>query len=83
MTPNLGRPSGGGETLGKVLRGLGGDFPYGGGWMLGNGPPDVKHKMQWSLVHAGHMGARIPEAQVKVLFVGPAVFLVGRWIRGG
>ena len=47
--PNLGRPSGGGETLRKLHRG----------------------------------GARIPEAQVKVLFAGPAVILVGHWIRGG
>ena len=35
--PNLGRPSGGGESLGKLLRGE--DFPPGGGWMLGNGLP--------------------------------------------
>ena len=35
--PNLVRPSGGGETLGQLLRG--GDFPPGGGWMLGNGLP--------------------------------------------
>ena len=33
--PNLGRPSGRGETLGKLL--CGEDFPSGGGWMLGNG----------------------------------------------
>jgi len=46
-------------------------------------PPDVKHKVQWSLAHAGHMEARILEAQVKVLFAGSAVYLVGRWIRGG
>ena len=45
--------------------------------------PDVRHTMQGSLAHAGHVGARIPEAQVKVLFAGPVVILVGRWIRGG
>ena len=28
--------------------------------------PDVRHIMQRSLAHIGHMGARIPEAQVKV-----------------
>ena len=38
--------------------------------------------MQGSLAHAGHVGARIPEAQVKVLFAGPAVILMGHWIRG-
>ena len=35
--PNLGRPSGGEETLGKLPRG--GGFPTWGGWMLGNGLP--------------------------------------------
>ena len=45
--------------------------------------PDVRHIMQGSLDHLGHMGARIPEAQVKVLIAGPAVSLMGRWIRGG
>jgi len=45
--------------------------------------PDVNHIMQGSLAHVGHVGARIPEAQVKVLIAGPAVYLVGRWIRGG
>ena len=45
--------------------------------------PDVRHTMQGSLVHAGHVEARIQEAQVKVLFAGPAVILVGHWIRGG
>ena len=39
--------------------------------------------MQGSLAHAGHVGARNPDAQVKVLFHGPAVILVGHWIRGG
>ena len=39
--------------------------------------------MQGSLAHAGHVGAMIPEALVKVLFAGPAVILVGRWMRGG
>ena len=42
--------------------------------------PDVRHTKQGSLAHAGHMGARILEAQVKVLFHGPAVILV---VRGG
>ena len=51
--------------------------------MLGNGPPDVRHIIQGSLAHVGHMGARIPEAHVKVLIAGPAVSLMGRWIRGG
>ena len=35
--PNLGRISGGRETLGKLLRGE--DFPPGEGWMVGNGLP--------------------------------------------
>jgi len=39
--------------------------------------------MQGSLAHLGRVGARIPEAQVKVWNAGPAVSLVGRWIRGG
>ena len=45
--------------------------------------PDIRHTMKGSLDHACRVGARIPEAQVKVLFDGPAVILVGRWIRGG
>ena len=45
--------------------------------------PDVRHTMQGSLAYAGHVGASIPEPQVKVLFVGPAIILVGHWIRGG
>ena len=52
-----------------------------GCWGMAN--PDVRHTMQGSLAHAGHVGARIPEAQVKVLFAGPAIILVGRWIRDG
>ena len=39
--------------------------------------------MQGSLAHAGHVGAMIPEALVNVLFAGPAIILVGHWIRGG
>ena len=50
--------------------------------MLGNAPPDVRHIMQGSMAHWGHVGARNPEAQVKVLFVGPAVSLVGHEMRG-
>ena len=37
--------------------------------------------MQGSVAHAGHVGARIPEAQVKVLLAGPAIIVglgVGR-----
>ena len=49
----------------------------------GMASPDVRHTKQGPLAHAGHMGARIPEAQVKLLFAGPAVIPVGRWIRGG
>ena len=79
--PNLGRPSGGGETLGQLLRW--GDFPPGGAGCWGMASPDVRHTKQGSLAHAGHVGARIPEAQVKVLFDGPAVILVDHWIRGG
>ena len=45
--------------------------------------PAVRHIMQMSLAHVGHMGARMLEAQVKVLIAGPAVSLMGRWIRGG
>ena len=45
--------------------------------------PEVRHTMQGYLAHAGHVGAMIPEAQVKVLFDGPAVILMGCWIRGG
>ena len=45
--------------------------------------PDVRHTMQGPLAYAGHVGARIPEPQVKVLFAGPAVILVGHRIRGG
>ena len=45
--------------------------------------PDIRHTMQGSLAHVGHVGARIPEAHVKLLFAGPAIILVGRWIRGG
>ena len=77
----MGRPSVGGETLGKLLRG--GISPQGGAGCWGMASPDVRHTMQGYLAHAGHVGARIPEAQVKVLFDGPAVILVGRWIRGG
>ena len=50
---------------------------------LFNAPPDVRHTMQVSLARAGHVGARIPEAQVNVLFAGPPITLVGHWIRGG
>ena len=39
--------------------------------------------MQGSLAHAGHVGAMIPEAQAKVFVSGPAIILVGHWIRGG
>ena len=52
-----------------------------GCWGMAN--PDVIHTIQGSLSHAGHVGARNTEAQVKVLFHGPAVILVGHWIRGG
>ena len=45
--------------------------------------PDVRHTVKGSLAHAGHVGAMIPEALVKVLFAGPAIILVGHWIRGG
>ena len=45
--------------------------------------PDIRHTMQGSLAHAGHVGAMIPEALVNVLFAGPPVILVGHWIRGG
>jgi len=44
---------------------------------------DVRHILQGFLAHVGHMGAGNPEAQVKVLIAGPAVSLVGHWIRGG
>ena len=77
----MGRPSGGGETLGKLLRG--GDFPPGGSGCWGMASPDVRHTMQGSLAHTDYVGARFPEAQVNVLFADPAVTLVGRWIRGG
>ena len=50
---------------------------------MGNAPPpDVRHTMPGSLARAGHVGARIPEAQVKVLFAGPAVTLVGLLDKG-
>ena len=45
--------------------------------------PDIRQTMKGSLAHAGHVGAMIPEAQVKVLFAGPAIIHVGHWIRGG
>ena len=61
----------------------GGISPQGGAGCLGMASPDVRHTMQGSLAHAGHVGARIPEAHVKVLFADPAVILVGHWIRGG
>ena len=57
--------------------------PPGGAGCWGMASPDVRHTKQGSLAHAGHMGSRIPEAQVKVLFHGPAVILVGHWIRVG
>ena len=50
---------------------------------MGIASPDVRHTKQMSLVHADHVGARIPEAHVRVLFDGPAIILVGHWIRGG
>ena len=52
-----------------------------GCWGMAN--PDVIHTIQGSLSHADHVGARNTEAQVKVLFAGPAIILVGHWIRGG
>ena len=61
----------------------GGISPQGGAGCWGTASPDVRHTMQGSLTHAGHVRAMIPEAQVKVLFAGPAVILVGHWIRGG
>ena len=51
--------------------------------MLEMASPDIRLTMQWSLEHAGHVGGRIQEAHVKVLFAGPAIILVGHWIRGG
>ena len=75
------RPSGDGETLGKLIQvgfHLLGEAEY---W--GMPPPDVRHIMQGSLAHVEHVGARIPEAHVKVLLVVLAVTLVGCWIRGG
>ena len=72
---NLGRPSGGGETLGKLPQWV--DFPPWGARCWGMGPPDIRHTMQGFLAHALHVGAMIPEAQVNVLFAGPAIMLVG------
>ena len=60
-----------------------GDFSPGGAGCWGMASPEVRHTMQGYLAHAGHVGAMIPEAQVKVLFDGPAVILMGCWIRGG
>ena len=57
--------------------------PPGGVGCWGMASPDIRHTIQGSLAHAGRVGARIPEAQVKGLFAGPAIILVGRWIRGG
>ena len=77
----MGRPSVGGETLGKLLRGE--DFTPGGAGCWRMASPDVRHTIRDPLDHAGHVGARNPEALVQVLFAGPAVILVGCWIRGG
>ena len=41
----------------------------GGVGCWGMASPDIRHTMQGSLAHAGHVGARIPEAQVKVLLL--------------
>ena len=78
------RPSGDGEPWGKLLlRGGVTSLQHEGGWMLINDPPDGRHIMQVTLAHAGHMGSMIPEAHVKWLVAGPAVSLMGCWIRGG
>ena len=61
----------------------GGFSPTWGAGCWGMALPDVRHIIQGSLDHVSHIGARIPEAQVKVLIAGPAVSLVGRLIRGG
>ena len=75
------RPSGDGETWGKLLQG--GFHLLGGAEYWGSPPPDVRHIMQGSLAHVEHVWARIPEAHVKVLSAVLAVTLVGCWIRGG
>ena len=64
-------------------RSEGGISPTWGAAGWGMPPPDIRHIMCGSLTHVGHVGARIPEAQAKVLFVGPAVSLIGRLVRGG
>ena len=79
--PNLGRPSGGGYTLGTLPQGV--DFPPWGAGCWGMASHDVRHTMQGSLAHACHVGARIPEAHVNALFSCPGIMLVGPWIRGG
>ena len=61
----------------------GGFPPIRGAGCWGIALPDVRHLMQGPQAHGGHMGAIIPEAQVQVLIAGPAISLVGRWIRGG
>ena len=61
----------------------GGFPPTRGARCWGMALPDVRNIMQMSLAHVGHMGARIPEAQVKVLIADPAVSLMGHWIMGG
>jgi len=45
--------------------------------------PDVRHIMQGSLDHLGHVGGIITHTKIRVLIAGSAVSLVGRWIRGG
>ena len=60
-----------------------GVFPPRGEVDAGEMPFLMSDIKQGSLAHEGHVGASIPEAHVKVLIVGPALSLVGHWIRGG
>ena len=60
----------------------GGISPPGGAGCWGMASPDVRHTKQGSLAHAGHVGARIPEAHANVLIAGPAVSLIGHLVRG-
>ena len=50
---------------------------------MGMASPDVRLKKQGSQAHADHEGTMIPEAHARVLFDGPAIILVGHWVRGG
>ena len=58
-----------------------GDFTYEGAGGWGMAQCDVRHILEGTLGHVGHLGARIPKTHNNVLFAKPAISLTGGLVR--